>query len=283
MAHLREAHGDLASADTLLHEAERLFNSDFSPVVRPIPAVRARLHIHVGDLAAARSWATSAGVAASDEVTYLREFEHVTLARLLLAEHADSHDDNHLSESLDLLERLHQAADTGGRTAVVVESLILQAVAHDRADQTEEAVHRLRLAVELAQPRDWVRPFMGEGPRLRELLTLLSRSESTFARTVTTAVGARPAQLHAQHPPPAHVADARVRGPSGEPLALVATLSSRERDVLRLLASDLDGPAIARHLNVSLATVRTHTQHIYAKLGVNNRRAAVRRGHQLNL
>ena len=75
----------------------------------------------------------------------------------------------------------------------------------------------------------------------------------------------------------------RVRGPSGEPLALVATLSSRERDVLRLLASDLDGPAIARHLNVSLATVRTHTQHIYAKLGVNNRRAAVRRGHQLNL
>jgi LuxR family transcriptional regulator, maltose regulon positive regulatory protein len=53
--------------------------------------------------------------------------------------------------------------------------------------------------------------------------------------------------------------------------------------VLRLLASDLDGPSIARHLNVSLATVRTHTQHIYAKLGVNNRRAAVRRGHQLNL
>jgi LuxR family maltose regulon positive regulatory protein len=66
-------------------------------------------------------------------------------------------------------------------------------------------------------------------------------------------------------------------------VALVAPLSSRELDVLRLLASDLDGPAIARHLNVSLATVRTHTQHVYSKLGVNNRRAAVRRGHQLNL
>ena len=52
---------------------------------------------------------------------------------------------------------------------------------------------------------------------------------------------------------------------------------------MRLLASDLDGPSIARHLVVSLNTVRTHTKNIYAKLGVNNRRAAVRRAHQLNL
>ena len=47
--------------------------------------------------------------------------------------------------------------------------------------------------------------------------------------------------------------------------------------------SDLDGPAIARRLVVSLNTVRTHTKHIYTKLDVNNRRAAVRRAHQLGL
>ena len=34
---------------------------------------------------------------------------------------------------------------------------------------------------------------------------------------------------------------------------------------------------------MSLNTVRTHTKHIYAKLGVNNRRAAVSRAHQLGL
>ena len=60
-------------------------------------------------------------------------------------------------------------------------------------------------------------------------------------------------------------------------------LSDRELDVLRLLGSELGGPEIARTLHVSLSTVRTHTQHIYAKLGVNNRRAAVRRAHQLNI
>lgn len=63
----------------------------------------------------------------------------------------------------------------------------------------------------------------------------------------------------------------------------VDPLSDRELEVLRLLASDLDGPDLARHLVVSLNTLRTHTRHIYAKLGVNSRRAAVRRAGELNL
>ena len=53
--------------------------------------------------------------------------------------------------------------------------------------------------------------------------------------------------------------------------------------MLRLLGTDLDGPDIARRLIVSLNTVRTHTNHVYAKLGVSNRRAAVRRARELGL
>jgi LuxR family maltose regulon positive regulatory protein len=53
--------------------------------------------------------------------------------------------------------------------------------------------------------------------------------------------------------------------------------------VLRLLGTDLDGPDIARELSVSLATLRTHSQHIYAKLGVSDRRAAVRRARDLEV
>jgi LuxR family maltose regulon positive regulatory protein len=60
-------------------------------------------------------------------------------------------------------------------------------------------------------------------------------------------------------------------------------LSERELDVLRLLRTDLDGPAIADELMVSLNTLRTHTRKIYEKLGVNSRRAAVRRAEELNL
>jgi LuxR family maltose regulon positive regulatory protein len=73
------------------------------------------------------------------------------------------------------------------------------------------------------------------------------------------------------------------RAPAARTQRLVGPLSERELDVLRLLATDLDGPAIARQLIVSVNTMRTHTKSIYAKLGVNSRRAAVRRAEELDL
>ena len=50
-----------------------------------------------------------------------------------------------------------------------------------------------------------------------------------------------------------------------------------------LLRTELSGPEIARQLVVSMSTMRTHTQNIYNKLGVNNRRAAIRRAEDLEL
>ncbi len=64
---------------------------------------------------------------------------------------------------------------------------------------------------------------------------------------------------------------------------MIEPLSEHELEVLKLLRTELSGPEIARQLMVSLSTIRTHTQHIYAKLGVNNRRAAVRRAEELGL
>jgi len=60
-------------------------------------------------------------------------------------------------------------------------------------------------------------------------------------------------------------------------------LSDRERQVLRVLATELTGPDIARDLFISLNTLRTHTRHIFEKLDVNSRPAAVRRARELGL
>jgi LuxR family maltose regulon positive regulatory protein len=67
------------------------------------------------------------------------------------------------------------------------------------------------------------------------------------------------------------------------PQPLIEPLSERELDVLKLLRSELSGPEMAQHLTVSIHTLRTHTNNIFKKLGVNNRRAAVRRAEELDL
>ena len=69
--------------------------------------------------------------------------------------------------------------------------------------------------------------------------------------------------------------------PTAQPLP--DPLSERELEVLKLLATSLTGPEIARELMISLNTMRTHTRNIYSKLGVNSRLTAVRRTEELNL
>jgi LuxR family maltose regulon positive regulatory protein len=70
---------------------------------------------------------------------------------------------------------------------------------------------------------------------------------------------------------------------SHQKLDKIEPLSERELEVLKLLRSELSGPEIAQQLIVSLNTLRTHTKNIFNKLGVNNRRAAVRRAEELDL
>ena len=84
-AAVREAWGDPAAALSLLDEAERLYVADFAPNVRPIPAVRAGVLAARGRLDEAARWAAGSGLSVDDDLTYVREFEHVTLARVLLA------------------------------------------------------------------------------------------------------------------------------------------------------------------------------------------------------
>ena len=85
MARIRQAEGDLDGALDLLNEAERLYVSDFSPNVRPVPALRARVLVAQGGLGEALGWVRERGLSVEDDLSYLREFEHITLARVLLA------------------------------------------------------------------------------------------------------------------------------------------------------------------------------------------------------
>jgi LuxR family transcriptional regulator, maltose regulon positive regulatory protein len=264
MARVRDAEGDPAGALALLGEAERVYVGDFSPNVRPVPAVRARVLLAEGHLGEALGWAREHGLSAADDLSYLREFEHITLSRVLLARSQAEHSEPLTHEVAQLLERLVRAAEAGGRTGSLIEILVLQALMHQAHGDAPGALLPLESALTLAEPEDYVRVFTGEGPAMTSLLGAVTkqRPKWNYAHRLLHAAGS------AQTTP--------ARG-------LVQPLSERELEVLRLLGTDLNGPDIARHLTVSLATIRTHTKNIYTKLGVNNRRAAVRRAAEFDL
>ena len=166
-----------------------------------------------------------------------------------------------MREAVALLERLLAAAEAGGRERSVVEVLVLLAIAHRALGDDAKALTALRQAMTLAEPEGYVRTFVAEGASMAALLeAAIAHGISPRYAKRLLAAGERPR-----------------RQPLAEPL------SERELEVLRLLATDLQGPDIASELVVALSTVRSHTKSIYAKLGVNSRRAAVRRGEQLGL
>ncbi|MEP7091253.1 MAG: LuxR C-terminal-related transcriptional regulator, partial [Nocardioidaceae bacterium] len=283
MARLRAAEGDLSAAVELLEEAEQVYVGDYSPNVQPIHATLARVLAARGDVTDALAWARRHDVAADDELSYLREYEHITLARVLLAEHADTGSSDALRDAVSLLDRLLAAASEGGRLGTVIELEVLRSLANDVGGRREQALEVLAHAVELAEADAWVRVFVEAGPRLHGLLDALGERTpaSGFVRRLLE-VTSEGVELVGD-PTREHTAGVATVAERGSRARLVDPLSDRELDVLRLLRSDLDGPAIARELVVSLNTVRTHTKHIYTKLDVNNRRAAISRAHQLDL
>ena len=235
-----------------------MYVGDFSPEVRPVPALRARVWLAQGRLADALRWVAQRELSATDELSYLREFEHITLARVLIAEES-------LDQAVDLLERLARAADEGGRSGSLIEIRVVQALAHQLRGEQEAALESLEAALGLAEPEGFVRTFVDEGAPMATLLA--AAADRGFAsRYVGRLLAAFPT----------------TKRPSAVP-DLVEPLSDREQDVLRLLGTELSGPEIARELVVSLNTVRSHTKSIYTKLGVNTRRTAVRRAQELGL
>ena len=267
MARIREALGDRDDALALLSEAEKHERRDPLPRLRPIGAMKTRIHIAQGILESAASWARTANVRISDDLSFLREFEHVTLARLLIARRGAPATDVVL-----LLDRLRIAAQTGGRIGSVVEILILQSLAQHASGNARAALESLAEALTLAEPEGYLRIFLDEGAPMRELLrTATARGlAGPYTRRVLAAFDQRPQPAVAL---PVVAANAES----------MQALTTRELEILRLIAAGLRNQEIAEHLAISAATVKRHIANAYGKLGVSHRTEALVRAAELKL
>ena len=273
LAWIRQASGDHAGALAAIVEAGQASPGPPGPL-NPVPAQRARLLLAQGDLAAAARWTQENGLAAGDHPDYSREPEYLVLARVLLAQERPA-------EALALLDRLQAAAAAQDRGGSVIEIGALRALALAASGQDAEAVSALAGVLTLACPQRYVRVFADEGPPMDALLARLIAAQRSGGATAEVPLGCL-ARLQRALGAQDIVPDAG-RGSVTAVPGLVEHLTSRELEVLEMLAAGRSNRAIARQLVVTLDTVKKHVSHVLGKLGAVNRTEAVARARELSL
>jgi LuxR family maltose regulon positive regulatory protein len=270
-ARLRQSQGDLDGALDLLHEAERLFVRTPVPEVRPIAAIKAQVWVRQGKLVEALGWVRARDLSADDDLNYIREYEHITLARVLMAQHKSKEVEGSIHEVLGLVGRLLRAAEEGGRTGSMITILVLQALVHESQGDISAALVSLERALTLAEPEGYLRIFVDEGPPMARLL-YEALSHGIAPEYVQRLLVAFPM------PEPEQKGSSLMRATESE---WIEHLSKRETEVLQLISEGLTNQEIASRLYLSLNTVKVHTRNIYGKLGVHHRTSAVARARAL--
>jgi LuxR family maltose regulon positive regulatory protein len=238
------------------------------PDLLPAAALKTRAWARLGRLPEALEWAREAGVSVDDEMSYPREFEHVTLARVLVARYRKDRDPSAIRQTLDFIERLLRAAEAGGRTGSVIDILVTQALAHEAQGEIPAALASLERALALAEPEGYVRVFLDEGVPMGRLLSeAAARGRMRgYAAQLLAGSGAAPSRPLNRTPQP-----------------LIEPLSERELEVLRLVAQGLSNHEIGERLYLALSTVKGHNRIIFDKLQVERRTEAVARARELGL
>ena len=274
-ARVKEAQGDWDGALDLLDEAEREYVRGPVPDVRPVAAWRARVWIKQGKLAEAQDWVREQNLSTRDDLSYLREFEHITLARLLIAQYEREQKKEVISQAMELLTRLQKAAEEGGKVGSLIEILVLQALACEAQGEIPSALASLKRALQLAEPEGYVRIFVDEGKPMVRLLTEAAQSGilSDYAGTLLDEFNAE-RSFSEDKPSP-------VSTKASQPL--VEPLSERELEVLQLIAQGLSNREIGERLFLAMPTVKGHNRNIFGKLQVKNRTEAVARAREFGL
>ena len=286
---LEQSRGDGTAARAAIRKAKKLA-VDFDATELDdlvVDIYEARLAVRQGDMETARRWVRASGLepfrngdAARDKKAggavaagskqgcgiapcyYVRELQLVTLARVLLA-------DGRAEEAWDVLCPLIEQARGLARLGVVLEILMLQALAKQAQGESEAAETLAGKAIDLAEAEGHVRCFLDEGEPMARLIYASARRPGGFP-FAGRLLAAFPSKQQAEA-----YADVDV--------GLVEPLSGRELEVLGLVAEGLSNKEIADRIFLSLRTVKWHTTNIFAKLGVGNRTEAAAKARSLGI
>jgi len=235
-------------------------------IVSRVTAWKAKIWLKEGNRDALRQWVQERLLDTDGEPLFVREVEYLVLARILILR-------GELEKAVNLVERLIERAQTGGRITRQIEMYLVLALAVQELGDTDKAMTILSKGLSLAESRGHIRLFVNEGPPMARLLhKALSRdiSPEYVRRLLAAFPGAEPK----------HAGPTSFQVPETE---LIEPLSERELEVLQLIAEGLTNREIASRLFLSLNTVKAHTRNIYGKLDVHSRTQAVGRAGSLGI
>ena len=271
LARILQARSDANGANKILQAAtnstllnlQKRFHADLT-------ACQVQLWLAQEELGTASQWAQGSNLSAEIEFNLQNEYEHISLARVLVAQGQISSDGAILNKALGLIERLALSAESAGRIGHLIDLHVLQALALDALGDLNQALSSLERALALAEPQGFVRIFLDNGdPMVRLLKDAARRDISTdYAISLLNQVATKP------QPDESNDASS---------VLLIEPLSDRELEVLKLMAQDLSYQEIADQIMVSLNTVRTHVKNIYSKLMVHKRSQAITKARELHL
>jgi LuxR family maltose regulon positive regulatory protein len=224
--------------------------------------LQAELGLRQGRLAEAIRWAQQ-----NDQPVLVPEpfFYHppLTLPRILIAQ------DTSFSRQKagSVLSSLYDYFTSIHNTPIQIEVLVMQALLQKAENNELAAMDYLEQALTLTEPGNFIRVFVDQGFPMERLLRIYSRKKN---------ISPYLKQILAIFPQPSFSQQR-----SNE--ALLAPLSQRELEVLVLLDKRYSDKEISDEMSISIATVRSHCDHIGEKLGVRGRRSIVKAANDQGL
>lgn len=281
LAKVCRAKGDLDGALEVVDIAQNKVRSAKHFKWLPLlEALKVRLFLEMGKMEPVTWWMQNNRLSIYDDLKITGEYEHITLAKVLLTQ--KKYDKAHL-----LLTRLLLFAEELDRFPSIIEILILQALAYHEMGDTNAAMLPLHKSLYLGEKEGYLRSFVDQGAPMAALLKKFIRWRANYNRQELEVVSTeyiRKVSFFIKKETALRRGYNNLNGGLIENNKLpLEPLTLKEIQVLRLLAQELSNQEIADKLSVKLNTVKVHTRNIYHKLDINNRIRAVERARKLGI
>jgi len=247
LARLKLARGEVTGAAALLAQASQTARRhNFVGRIPEVAATQVLAFLRQGRLAAAAQLAQAHPLPLSQARVHLAQGE--------------------TAAALAVLTPWREHVEAKGWEDERLKVMLLQAVALQAHGEKDQAVRLLYDALALAEPAGFIRLFVDEGPPIVQLLSAATDSGKMPDYIEKLLAACETSELQ-----------------SADRSILLAPLSRRELEILRLIAQGLSNQEMSERLFLALDTVKGHNRKIFSKLQVQRRTEAVARARELGL